>query len=165
VGAKPLKNAMNITHHGRSDAVSRALADFGSEDSFGHAATRFTEHYHYALHSSTVSRVTKQVADDALSSVEQTLSHADEYALAVSDGVDQILVERDGCEIRTAVFTPVENSEETTPVYKNPKKQKILNWRDVRIGLARPLDSLSKTYVGKKDSYPEVVSDLFQAAV
>ena len=50
-------------------------------------------------------------------------------------------------------------------MYKNPKKQKILNWRDVRIGFARPLDSLSKTYVGKKDSYTEVVSDLFQAAV
>ncbi len=164
-GAKPLKNAMNITHHGRSEAVIRALADFGSEESFGHAATRFREHYHYALHSSTVSRVTKQVADDALAYVEQTLSRADEHALTVSAGVDQMLVELDGCEIRTAVFAPVENSEETTPVYKNPKKQKILNWRDVRIGLARPLDSLSKTYVGKKDSYPEVVSDLFQAAV
>lgn len=143
---------MNITHHGRSDAVIRALADFGSEESFGHAATRFAEHDKYALHSSTASRVTKQVADEALAYVEQTLSQADEHAPTGSDGVEQMIVELDGCEIRTAVFIPVENSEDTTPVYKNPKKQKILNWRDVRIGLARPLDSRSKTYVGKQDS-------------
>lgn len=156
---------MNITHHGRSDAVTRALADFGSEESFGHAAKRFAEHYHYALHSSTVSRVTKQIADDALSYVEQRLSHADEQALTTSEGVEQMVVELDGCEIRTAVFTPVENSTETTPVYHNPKKQKLINWRDVRIGLARPLDSRSKTYVGKKAPYADVVSDVFQAAV
>jgi hypothetical protein len=156
---------MHITHHGRSDAVVRALADFGSEDSFGQAAKRFAEHYHYALHSSTVSRVTKQVADDALAYVEQRLARADEQALATPDGVEQMVVEIDGCEIRTAVFTPVENSSETTPAYQNPKKHKIINWRDVRIGFARPLNAVSKTYVGKKASYADIVSDVAQAAV
>ena len=97
---------MHITHHGRSDAVTRALADFGSEESFGQAAKRFTEHYKYALHSSTVSRVTKQVADDARAYVEQTLSHAAEHALTTPEGVDQMVVELDGCEIRKAIFTP-----------------------------------------------------------
>jgi len=76
-----------------------------------------------------------------------------------------MVVELDGCEIRTAVLTPAENSSETTPVYHNPKKQKVINWRDVRIGFARPLDAQSKTYIGQKASYADVVSDLFQAAV
>jgi hypothetical protein len=58
----------------------------------------------------------------------------------------------------------VEDSQEKTPLRQAPKKQKQLNWRDVRIGLARPLDASSKLYVGKKDSYAEVVHDLFQAA-
>lgn len=156
---------MHITHHGRSDAVIRALADFGSEDSFGLAAQRFAEHYHYTLHSSTVSRVTKQVAADALTYVEQRLSQADEHAATTPEGVEQMVVEIDGCEIRTAVFTPVEDSTETTPVYQNPKKQKVINWRDVRIGFARDLASRSKTYVGKKGPYADVVSDVFQAAV
>ena len=159
---------MNITHHGRSEAVTRALTDFGSEESFGQAAKRFAEHYHYELHASTVSRVTKQIADEAFDYVEQTLSHADvvsETASASSEEVDLMLVEVDGCEIRTAILVPDENSQEKTPVRQAPKKQKLLNWRDVRIGFARPLNALSKTYVGKKDVYSEVVSDLVQAAV
>jgi hypothetical protein len=165
MGAKPLKNVMHITHHGRSEAVTRALVDFGSEESFGQAATRFAEHYHYALHSSTVSRVTKQVAGDAQAYVEQRLSQAEEQASTTPEGVNQMVVEIDGCEIRTAVFSPIENSTETTPVYHNPKKQKVINWRDVRIGFARPLDSPSKTYVGKKAAYADIVSDVCQAAV
>lgn len=166
MGAKPLKADMNITHHGRSEAVTRALTDFGSEESFGQAAKRFTEHYKYRLHASTASRVTKQIAEEAFDSVEQTLAQADdETASPPAGGVDHMLVEIDGCEIRTATLVPVEDSQEKTPLRQAPKKQKQLNWRDVRIGLARPLDASSKLYVGKKDSYAEVVHDLFQAAV
>jgi len=113
----------------------------------------------------TPSRVTKQVADDAVTYVERRLSRAEEQALATSEGVDRMVVEIDGCEIRTAVFTPIEDSTETTPVYHNPKKQKVINWRDVRIGFARPLDSPSKTYVGKKAAYADIVNDVCRAAV
>jgi hypothetical protein len=156
---------MHITHHGRSDAVTRALADFGRDESFGHAAKQFAEHDHYTLHSSTVSRVTKHVADEALTYVEQRLSQADEQARPEPEGVDQMVVEIDGCEIRTAVLTPVADSTETTPVYQNPKKQKVIHWRDVRLGFARPLDSPSKTYIGKKAAYADIVRDVGQAAV
>ena len=76
-----------------------------------------------------------------------------------------MLAELDGCEIRTARFVPVEDSTETTPVYNNPKKEKIINWRDVRLGFVRPLDSKSKTFVGKMDTYQEVVSQMHSAAV
>ena len=163
MGSKPLMHDMHITHHGRSEAVNRALSDFGSEESFGQAAKRFTEHYKYTLHTSTVSRVTKQTAEEAVDYVEQKLSQAGDSKS--DEDVAHLLVEVDGCEIRTAVLAPLENSQEKTPIRQAPKKQKIMNWREVRIGLARPLDSISKTYVGKKDSYPEVVNDLFQAAV
>lgn len=159
---------MGITHQGRSEAVNRALSDFGIEESFARAAERFEEHYKYNLHPSTVSRVTKQVAGEAFGYVGRKLSEADkEYENIKKDGrtAEKILVELDGCEIRTAVLKVAEDSEETTPVYNNPKKEKIINWRDVRIGLTRPLDSVSKIYVGRKDSYPEVVSDLFSASV
>lgn len=33
-GAKPLRDEMNLTHESRSEAVTRALSDCGSEDSF-----------------------------------------------------------------------------------------------------------------------------------
>ncbi len=167
-GSKPLTDEMGITHQGRSEAVNRALSDFGIEESFAQAAERFKEHYKYDLSSSTVSRVTKQTAEEALEYVSSKLAEADKIYENIKDNgetAEQMLIELDGCEIRTAVLQPAENSEETTPVHNNPKKEKIINWRDVRMGLARPLDSVSKIYVGKKSSYPEVVRDLFNASV
>lgn len=166
--AKPLREPMGITHHGRSEAVNRALSDFGSEESFEHAAKRFTEHYHYELSSSAASRVTKEVAEEALTYVEEKLSIAgetDEQASKYGKMVEHMLIELDACKIRTATLEVIENSEERTPVYNHPKKRKIIQWRDVRMGLSRPLDSLSKTYVGKMGSYSDVVEQLFQASV
>jgi hypothetical protein len=166
--AKPLRDEMGITHHGRSDTVTRALSDFGSEESFGQASKRFTEHYHFPLSSSTASRVTKQVAQEAHVYLEQKLATAEKDAtdeVAAVPPCERILVELDACKIRTATFEEIDSSDERTPVYNNPKKRKILQWRDVRMGLSRPLEAHSKTYIGKMGAYPEVVNQLFQASV
>lgn len=69
--SKPLIDEMEIRHCGRSEAVNRALSDFGSEESFGQAAKRFNEHYHYDLGDSTLSRVTHQTAHEAQAYLEQ----------------------------------------------------------------------------------------------
>ena len=167
-GSTPLCESLHLRHCGRSEAVNRALGDFGSEESFGQAATRFQEHYKYDLHASTVSRVTKQIADEALEYVEDTLSHAGEKTTSGSSSaarVDEMLVELDGCEVRTAMFVPVDTSRDPSPASHTPKKRKVIAWRDVRIGVVRPLDAESKLYVGKTAVYPVVVNDLVQAAV
>jgi len=162
--SKPLIDDMNITHQGRSEAVNRALSDFGIEDSFAMAAVRFKEHYHYDIGSSAASRSTKKTALQALEYVEDKLSNlAAQQQERLS--IEKMLVELDGCEIRTARFVPVEDSTETTPVYNNEKKAKIIKWRDVRLGFVRALDSKSKTFVGKMDSYPDVVSQMHSAAL
>jgi hypothetical protein len=156
---------MNITHQGRSEAVNRALSDFGIEDSFAMAAVRFKEHYNYDIGSSSAARSTKQAAQQAMEYVENKLSNVNLESKEANESIDKMLAELDGCEIRTARFVPVEDSTETTPVYNNPKKEKIINWRDVRLGFVRPLDSKSKTFVGKMDTYQEVVSQMHSAAV
>jgi hypothetical protein len=156
---------MNITHQGRSEAVNRALSDFGIEDSFATAAVRFKEHYHYKIGPSAVSRSTKSTAVQAMEYIENKLSDIDSDQIQQATSIEKMLVELDGCELRTARLVPVENSTETTPVYNNPKKEKIINWRDVRLGFVRPLDSKSKTFVGKMDSYQNVVSQMHSAAV
>ena len=71
-----------------------------------------------------------------------------------------MLVELDGCEIRTGVFAPAENR----PQDEQPNEKKIIRWRDVRVGLARPMTSESKLYVAQMEKYPEVVSQLFSVA-
>ena len=156
---------MNITHQGRSEAVNRALSDFGIEDSFAMAAVRFKEHYNYDIGSSSAARSTKQAAQQAMEYVENKLSNVNLKSKEANESIDKMLAELDGCEIRTARFVPVEDSTETTPVYNNPKKEKIIKWRDVRLGFVRPLDSKSKTFVGKMDTYQEVVSQMHSAAV
>jgi len=166
--SKPLIDEMGLRHHGRSEAVNRALSDFGSEESFGQAAMRFKEHYHYRLSSSTAARVTQQVAQEAQTYVEQRLAEAETRTEETSDKavktVETLLVELDGCDIRTAQLMPVANSTETSPVRQLPKKSQQINWREVRIGLARPLESRDKIYIGKMAFYPEVVGQLVDAA-
>ena len=78
-----------------------------------------------------------------------------------------MLVELDGCEIRTVQQNVIEGSKERTPVYDNPKKEKIISWRDVRLGFVRPIDpdTGQKIFVGKMDSYPVVINQLHNAAV
>lgn len=160
-GSKPLVDEMNITHQGRSETVKRALSDFGIECSFSVAAERFNEHYHYDISASAVSRTTKAIALEAMDYIEEKIatSHSEEIKPA-----DRMLVELDGCEIRTGQLQLKENTDEKTPVYQNPIKEKVINWRDVRLGFVRPLDSDSKIFVGKMDSYPEIVGDLHNAA-
>lgn len=164
-GHKPLIDEMKITHQGRSETVNRALSDFGSEESFGQAAKRFKEHYKYDCSASTVSRETKLTAQEAQKYAEEKLSEAgNSYGEPIQSQIaDKISVESDGCELRTAVLKPAEDSESESD--GKVKRKKVINWRDVRIGLTRPLGSVTKTYVGKMDSYPEVVGQLFNASV
>ena len=164
--SKPLAD-MGITHQGRSGSVNRALSDFGIEESFRRAAERFEEHYKYETGSSTVARVTKETAVQAQEYIESKLSEAGrKYGEIRSDTqIEKLPVELDGCDIRTAQMRVKENTDEVTPVRNLPKKEKIIEWKEVRTGLCRPLEAVTKTYVGKMDSYPEAVRDLFNACV
>jgi len=135
---KPLWDDMKISHNGRSEHVNRALSDFGIEDSFERAAIRFKEHYHYSIGKSAAYRATKNTAQQAMDFIEDKLSGIDTIAQLALD----------------------EDSTETTPVYNNPKKIKTIKWRDVRLGFVRPLDTKSKSFVGKMDSYKKVVSQM-----
>ena len=119
-----------------------------------------SEHYHFNIAPSAVYRSTKKIADEAFDFIEEKLSDPEPEK---EQRIEKMLVELDGCEIRTAESRVKENSEETTPVYNNPKKEKIINWRDVRLGFVRPLESHEKTFVGKMDSYEEIVRDLHNA--
>ena len=167
--AKPVRDVMGLRHHGRSEAVTRALSDFGSEDSFGQAVQRFREHYHYALSRSTARRVTHQVAQAAQAYVEARFAQAtypEAGEVAREDRVHDLVVELDGCKIRTATLEePDESGPEVGPDEEPPPRRKAVTWREVRMGLCRPLEATSKTYVGQVAAYPEVVEQIFQAAV
>jgi len=159
--SKPLIDEMGVKHRGRSETVKRALSDFGIDESFKASANKFKEHYNFEIGISAVDRTTKEIAEYASEYIDDKLAAADKQSAPFEK---KILVELDGCEIRTAKMNVIENSDKTTPVYKNPKKEKIIKWRDVRIGFARPLDRKEKIFVGKMDFYPKVTNQLHSAA-
>jgi hypothetical protein len=160
--SKPVKDRMGLTHQGRSESVERALTDFGIEESFGQAAKRFEEHYGWPVDKSTVRRVTESVAAQAEEYVEERLDE-ERRAYGLHPGVDQLVVELDACKIRTGVLIPHKEVDRESD--QPEKRDRVVSWRDVRIGLVTDLDGQEKGYVGRMDSYPEVVDQLFSMAV
>lgn len=163
--ARPVAK-LGLRHGTRTPAVERALTDFGAEDSFGLAAKRFEEHYGFEVGRTTVLRVVEGHANGAQQFVRERLEQAAEQyeaPLATRPGVERMLVELDGCEIRTGTLRPAE-TDEKSPVRGLPKRVRDEAWVEVRVGLARPLEELEPTYVARHDKYEGVVDELFGAA-
>lgn len=163
-GRRPVKERLKVEHATRTPAVERALADFGAEESFAHAAERFQEHYGYRVGASAVGRVVEEVAREAESYLAEKLSRAApeyEEALAVRRGASELLVEMDGCEIRTVKCESIRDTE-TKEIIRRVRE---LEWREVRVGLAGRLESARRTYVARLGSYAEVGQELFRAAI
>ena len=80
-------------------------------------------------------------------------------------GWNRVLVELDGCQIRTGSWLSRE-TEELTPLRRLKKRNRKIDWREVRVGLARPVENKdSRTFVAKMAQYPELVPQLHSAAV
>ena len=57
-------------------------------------------------------------------------------------------------------------TEELTPIRKIQKSQRPRDWREVRVGFARPVESKKqRTFIALMGQYPEVVEQLHSAAV
>ena len=165
-GCRPVEKVLGLTHRKQTPALERALVDFGSEESFGQSAKRFEEHYGFALDRTTIRRVVEGHARLTEKFVEKKLAASRErYAesLATRPGAETMLVELDGCEIRTGTLIPGETLE-TTPVRGGLKKRRKEQWREVRVGLARPLDQIDATFVARMDRYEVVTAQIFAAA-
>ncbi len=166
-GARPVKDQLRIKHGDLSRAVQRAMTDFGAEESFGQAAKRFEEHYGWAIDRATVRREVEETAHKAQKYLEIRLFKARLSALKPltnRPNIEQLLVELDGCHIRTGILLPVEKAE-VTKQRRLLKRKRASDWKEVRVGLARPVsDKEKRTYVAQMSKYPEVVGQLVSAA-
>lgn len=162
-GLRPVTERLQVKHATRTPAVERALTDFGAEESFAQAALRFHEHYGWELGPSTLCRVVEEVGAEAERYVTARLAAArQDYTLPLAQrrGVEELLVELDGCEIRT-VLCRSERDELTGAL----KRQRKTEWKEVRVGLAGRLESAARSYVARLTSYPEICGDLCSAAI
>jgi hypothetical protein len=80
-------------------------------------------------------------------------------------GWNRVLVELDGCQIRTGILVSNE-TKELTPLRSLKKRKRKIDWREVRVGLARPVENKdSRTFIALLAQYPELVPQLHSAAV
>jgi hypothetical protein len=71
-----------------------------------------------------------------------------------------MMVEMDGSEARTGKLVPIPGSTARTPVRKLLVRQRVTAWRDVRVGLVRPLDSDDASYVASLGTFDVVAASL-----
>ena len=164
-GARPLLEVFGVEGGGMSESVERALTDFGSEKSFARAAASFKEHYGWEVGRTTVLSRTERVAAEAEEFLDWQHSQAQEayhQPLAERPGKESMLVELDGCEIRTGrVMTAAEAGRKDI----DPDKVVRLEaWREVRTALARPLDEVEPSFACAMTSYSEICDQLFAVA-
>lgn len=165
-GIRPAQEILGLKARGRSELVNRALTDFGAEESFGHASKRFEEHYGWSIGRTSILRVVENEAVRAEAFVERKLEEqlkVYEEAESTTKGVETMLAELDGCEIRTGKLALVPDGG-VTPVRKNPRRIRTTEWRDIRDGLVRPMGADTPLCVSGLKSYPAIVRQLLGAA-
>jgi len=165
--ARPVKTELGLTHRQRSTAVERALTGFGAEESFAQAVARFQEHYGWTVGRTSALRIVERCAAEAETYVAERLAQearAYDKPLSERPGIPEILTELDGSTVRTGTLVAMDTADKT-PVRQLPRRKRVEEWRDVRVGLTHPLEEVESSYVARMDSYPEVVTQLFGAAV
>jgi hypothetical protein len=160
--ARPMKDILGVEGEQYRESVQRALVDFGSEKSFARAVVSFEEHYGWQVGRTTLRHQTLQAAQDAVSYLDERLQQATgpyEQAGMAPPQVPVMLMGLDGCEIRTGVsMTAAQAGLSDRPAHQ---RVRVESWRDVRTGLARPLDGDERLYVCRMDTYDEVLEQLF----
>ena len=107
IGMRPVADKLGITHGNHSLGLTRALVDFGSEESFAQASKRFQEHYGFAVEVSKIRREVLQIAQLSERFVEQRLVESRAGAtLNSKQKTERLLLELDGCHLRTGVKVP-----------------------------------------------------------
>ncbi|MCP5064935.1 MAG: hypothetical protein GY946_00085 [bacterium] len=166
---RPVNRILHVRGRGKTPLVKRALTDFGVDQSGQRAAAKLLEHYGIGVNRTSVLRVVKEQGKRAEEHIASCLDAATLSAELdpPAEPVRDMLVELDGCEIRTGNLVPIEGTTELTPVRKLPKRRRETDWRDVRVGLVRPLDTEAspKSFVASLASYDAMATDIAALAL
>lgn len=177
--ARPLRDHFGIEGNTYSDALDRAISDFGAHTSHQDAAQRVNEHYGIDIGRTTVRSRTMAVAESAVEYVEERLSNAREHyddPVAKRPVEDELFAEADGCLIRcgelmTAAEARIESASndnqdelERLAEYDDDETVRLQNFREVRTGQVSKAGEVEPTYVSMRGSWDAVMEQLFGAA-
>ena len=108
---------------------------------FGQASRRFREHYGFEVGRTTIGKVVATKARSAEKLLKTRFEDAVlefDLPLSVRPGEENLLIELDGCEIRTGTLQPPLAGAELSPKRKLASRKRTEAWRDVRL-VGRPL--------------------------
>lgn len=162
---RPVAEFLGITHGKHSVALTRSLADFGAEESFHQASLRFQEHYGFKVESSKLRREVVKVAELSEKFVEEKLAKSIEEAkINPNEKTERLLVELDGCHLRTGVKVP-RSKAGLTKIRKIKKSFKKIEWKETRVAFPRPVEEKKqRTFVARMAKYSEIIQQLVGAA-
>jgi len=124
---RPFCQRAKVRSRGRSLRLQRALVDFGAEESFARAAARVQEHYGLDVSAEAVR--------------QHTLRHGAQISTVTvtppAQAVSTLITQLDGSMI-PIVVPPTTGADR--------RRAKELLWREARLWLARPQDSVTPCY-------------------
>jgi hypothetical protein len=173
---RPMREHLGVEGERYSDAVDRAVSDFGAENSYQKSTDRFFEHYGWQMGRTTVRSRTMAVAEAAQAYVEERFSQSQkayQEPTATRKVAQEMLVETDGCHIRCGELMTAKQAREICEdeaqlarleQVEDDKVVRLEQWKEVRTGLARRPGQVEPTYVCRRGSWDEVTQQLFAAA-
>ncbi len=164
-GIRPIAEFLGLKNGKYSIGLTKALTDFGAEESFNQASLRFFEHYGFKIEKSRLKREVIKIAYRTEKFVKQRLKSAqNEPDIRQTHKTEKILIELDGCQLRTGIKIPI-NTVELTKVRKIKKSSRKIDWKETRVGFARPVsDKEQRTFVARMGKYPIIVQQLLLGA-
>jgi len=163
--ARPMKDRFGLVGRGKTPALERALADFGSEQSYSQAEQRFEEHYGFSVGRTSILRVTRQVGKQAVEYVDEKLNAESSRPIADDNHIEELMVQLDGCLIRTGQYmTAMQAGRVGEDGYEADDRVRVDEWKEVRVGLARVRGDETKQYVARIGDYETICEQLRQLA-
>jgi hypothetical protein len=168
--ARPMKDIFEVEGKKKTQALKRALSDFGSEDSYEDAESRFEEHYGFHIGRTSILRVTNKVGQQAERYLEERLEDYQQSYESPSqdrrDAVSEFVAELDGSAVRCGEYMTARQAGLTSEDgYEPDDRVRDVEWKEVRVGLVRRSDERSKKYVCRMGDYDDICKQMFGLAV
>lgn len=138
---RPLSARIGVRHRSCSRPLQRVLVDFGSDQSFGKAVAKVSEHYGFEISASAVRKATFECARSVAGQLRQET--AGEYRTLPAGGGPVIIAQADGSFIATVQPAP----------RKGPRPRE---YEEIRLAAAQAQGSAQTVYAASFESVEDL---------
>lgn len=151
---RPFSDSAGVQCRGYSQALQRAITDFGADVAFGHMGEKLKEHYGIEVPTTSARRITEAHGEKMLEGRRL------ETQLPAEPGVALLIAEMDGSMIPVVETARAEGDS----AQSDRRRTRQLGWKEARLSLARPEGSVSARYAATLGS-PEEAGSQWRDAV